>query len=579
MDKASTYRKKLGELLVEYGIITQECLEEALEEQNRTGGKIGEILISRGYVTEDVLLAFLGKEHNAPYVKLSEYGKIPDEVIKTLPENVARANTLIPIEKSGDVLTVAVGDPAFLEKTDDLYIRTGLKIKPVLANEREIKEAIDKYYTHKGTMEDILEEMETEGKGTDVELLKEKEEGEASDVEAAEEAPVVKLVNMMLSDAVKARASDIHIEPYEKSVRVRYRIDGILHEVASPPKRLQNALISRIKIMSNLDIAEHRLPQDGRIRIKLGEREVDLRVSVLPTSFGEKVVMRILDPTSLCLDLERLGFEPDVLEKYMKGIDVPHGIILITGPTGSGKSTTLYTTLTLKNTPDVNIITIEDPVEYRIKGINQVQIKPEIGLTFSNGLRSFLRQDPDIVMVGEIRDAETAEIAINAALTGHLVFSTVHTNDAPGAVTRLTNMGVEPFLTTSTVSMVIAQRLMRVVCPKCKETYKVSFQKLKQLININEKDVNGQSEVTLVKGKGCENCTNTGYHGRTAIYEVLIMDDDLRDLVLRREPAHVLKRTAVAKGMLTLRDAAIRKMLAGITSIDEVARVTYTEGE
>jgi len=579
MDKASTYRKKLGELLVEYGIITQECLEEALEEQNRTGGKIGEILISRGYVTEDVLLAFLGKEHNAPYVKLSEYGKIPDEVIKTLPENVARANTLIPIEKSGDVLTVAVGDPAFLEKTDDLYIRTGLKIKPVLANEREIKEAIDKYYTHKGTMEDILEEMETEGKGTDVELLKEKEEGEASDVEAAEEAPVVKLVNMMLSDAVKARASDIHIEPYEKSVRVRYRIDGILHEVASPPKRLQNALISRIKIMSNLDIAEHRLPQDGRIRIKLGEREVDLRVSVLPTSFGEKVVMRILDPTSLCLDLERLGFEPDVLEKYMKGINVPHGIILITGPTGSGKSTTLYTTLTLKNTPDVNIITIEDPVEYRIKGINQVQIKPEIGLTFSNGLRSFLRQDPDIVMVGEIRDAETAEIAINAALTGHLVFSTVHTNDAPGAVTRLTNMGVEPFLTTSTVSMVIAQRLMRVVCPKCKETYKVSFQKLKQLININEKDVNGQSEVTLVKGKGCENCTNTGYHGRTAIYEVLIMDDDLRDLVLRREPAHVLKRTAVAKGMLTLRDAAIRKMLAGITSIDEVARVTYTEGE
>ena len=579
MDKASTYRKKLGELLVEYGIITQECLEEALEEQNRTGGKIGEILISRGYVTEDVLLAFLGKEHNAPYVKLSEYGKIPDEVIKTLPENVARANTLIPIEKSGDVLTVAVGDPAFLEKTDDLYIRTGLKIKPVLANEREIKEAIDKYYTHKGTMEDILEEMETEGKGTDVELLKEKEEGEASDVEAAEEAPVVKLVNMMLSDAVKARASDIHIEPYEKSVRVRYRIDGILHEVASPPKRLQNALISRIKIMSNLDIAEHRLPQDGRIRIKLGEREVDLRVSVLPTSFGEKVVMRILDPTSLCLDLERLGFEPDVLEKYMKGIDVPHGIILITGPTGSGKSTTLYTTLTLKNTPDVNIITIEDPVEYRIKGINQVQIKPEIGLTFSNGLRSFLRQDPDIIMVGEIRDAETAEIAINAALTGHLVFSTVHTNDAPGAVTRLTNMGVEPFLTTSTVSMVIAQRLMRVVCPKCKETYKVSFQKLKQLININEKDVNGQSEVTLVKGKGCENCTNTGYHGRTAIYEVLIMDDDLRDLVLRREPAHVLKRTAVAKGMLTLRDAAIRKMLAGITSIDEVARVTYTEGE
>jgi len=579
MGKASTYRKKLGELLVEYGLISQECLEEALEEQKHTGGKIGEILITKGYVTEDVLLAFLGKEHNAPYVKLSECGKIPDEVIKTLPENVARANILIPIEKNGDVLTVAVGDPAFLEKTDDLYIRTGLKIKPVLANEREIREAIDKYYTHKGTMEDILEEMETDSKGADVELLKEKEEGEASDVETAEEAPVVKLVNMMLSDAVKARASDIHIEPYEKSVRVRYRIDGILHEVASPPKRLQNALISRIKIMSNLDIAEHRLPQDGRIRIKLGEREVDLRVSILPTSFGEKIVMRILDPASLCLDLERLGFEPESLEKYMKGIDVPHGIILITGPTGSGKSTTLYTTLTLKNTPDVNIITIEDPVEYRIKGINQVQIKTEIGLTFSSGLRSFLRQDPDIIMVGEIRDAETAEIAINAALTGHLVFSTVHTNDAPGAVTRLTNMGVEPFLTTSTVSMVIAQRLMRVVCPKCKETYKVSFQKLKQLININEKDVGGQSEIALVKGKGCENCTNTGYHGRTAIYEILIMDDDLRDLVLKREPAHVLKRTAVAKGMLTLRDAAIRKMLAGVTSIDEVARVTYTEGE
>jgi len=425
----------------------------------------------------------------------------------------------------------------------------------VIASEKEINDAIAKYYGTKGSIEDIVKEMNHTKSMEELEVVEAREEG-GDDIIAleaqGEHAPVIKIVNLLLSGAVKAGASDIHIEPYEKTLRVRYRIDGVLHEVTAPPKKLQNAVVSRLKIMAQLDIAERRLPQDGRIKVRVFNKEIDLRVSSLPTAFGEKVVMRILDSTSLCLDLTKLGFEPDALSIYQKNIEIPYGIILVTGPTGSGKSTTLYSTLSTLNYPDRNIVTIEDPVEYVLEGINQVQAKPDIGLTFASGLRSFLRQDPDIIMVGEIRDTETAEIAINAALTGHLVFSTLHTNDAPGAVTRLNNMGIEPFLTTSTVVMVIAQRLVRVICSKCKESYEVPYDFIKDL-GVDKKEIGGKNKAILYRGKGCSECSNTGYRGRLACYEVMEMSDKIRELVLERAATHEIKGAAREGGMKTLR--------------------------
>ncbi|HCJ66707.1 MAG TPA: type II secretion system protein GspE, partial [Elusimicrobia bacterium] len=436
------------------------------------------------------------------------------------------------------------------------------------------------YYGTKETIEQAIKEIEKgTGEGA-IEVVKTAEEKkEVISLEAAaEEVPVVKIVNLLLTGAVKAKASDIHIEPYEKSLRVRYRLDGVLHEQPSPPKKLQDAITSRIKIMSNLDIAERRLPQDGRIKIKTLGREVDLRVSVLPTAFGEKIVIRLLDSSALCLDLTKLGFEPEALSIYKKNISLPHGIILITGPTGSGKSTTLYSTLSTLNYPDRNIMTIEDPVEYVLEGINQIQARPEIGLTFAAGLRSFLRQDPNIIMVGEIRDTETAEIAINAALTGHLVFSTLHTNDAPGAITRLNNMGIEPFLTASTVSLVVAQRLVRIICKECKETYAVPFDFLANL-GVKPEQVNYAKEIYLSRGKGCDNCSNTGYRRRLAIYELIEINDEVRELILERASTHLLKQAARKTGMMNLREAALRKVLNGITTIEEMMRVTITDTE
>lgn len=579
MAKTQAIKKKLGDLLCEVGIIAEEQLKEALDKQKKQGGKLGQVLIDLGHITEDVLLAFLGKQCGVSYVSLSEFGEIPESVIKKVPEQVVRHQNLIPLAREGNRLTIAMSDPLNVFATDDLRLMTGHEISVVIASEQEIKNAIDKYYGEKGTIEDLVKTME-EGEEEDVEVVKEKDRGEDISILAAEgeDAPVIKIVNLLLAGAVKAGASDIHVEPYEKVLRVRYRIDGVLHEVPAPPKKLQNAVISRLKIMAQLDIAERRLPQDGRIKIRMVDKEVDLRVSTVPIANGEKVVMRILDSSVLCLDLTKLGFEADNLAIYQKMIEVPYGIVLVTGPTGSGKSTTLYSTLSTLNFPDRNIVTIEEPVEYMLKGINQVQAKPDIGLTFASGLRSFLRQDPDIIMVGEIRDTETAEIAINAALTGHLVFSTLHTNDAAGAMTRLNNMGIEPFLTTSTVIMVVAQRLVRVICENCKESYQVPFNHVRDL-GITREQVEGVQDVTLYRGTGCDICSNTGYKGRKSNFEVMEITDEIKEMVLNRESTHVIKESARRNGMYTLREAALRKLLRGETTVEEVMRVTFADAE
>ncbi|OQA90114.1 MAG: Type II secretion system protein E [Elusimicrobia bacterium ADurb.Bin231] len=573
-------KKKLGDILAEYGVITGEQLEKALVEQQHRGGPIGAVLVQLGYITEDVLVAFLGKQAGVPYVSLQEIGEISEDIIKLVPETVARHQTLIPITKKDNILTIAMANPLNVFATDDLRLITGCQIKAVIASETEIKNAIEKYYSAKGSIDDVVKELEHKGGKDDLEVVKEQDSGK--DIIALEadgsDAPIVKIVNLLLSGAVKAKASDIHIEPYEKTLRVRYRIDGVLHEVSAPPKKTQSAIVSRIKIMSQLDIAEKRLPQDGRIKIKVMNKEIDLRVSVLPTAFGEKVCMRILDASSLCLDLAKLGFEPEALAVYQKNVEAPHGIILITGPTGSGKSTTLYSTLSKVNQPDVNISTMEDPVEYAMSGINQVQANPHIGLTFASGLKSFLRQDPDIIMVGEIRDRETAEIAINAALTGHLVFSTLHTNDAPGSLTRLNNMGIEPFLTTSTVIMVIAQRLVRVICRNCAEEYEVPVDALLSL-GVTSEEIKDVKTVKLRRGRGCERCSNTGYKGRLAIYEVMELNEKMKELILERASSHIIKKAAIENGMLTLRKSAIRKVLAGTTTVEEMLRVVTLEAE
>ena len=575
------FNKKLGDLLAEYGVITDEQLDQALKEQQQRGGQIGQILIDLGFITADVLVAFLGKQAGVPYVSLSEYGDISEDIIKLVPETVARHQTLIPISKNGNVLLIAMANPLNVFATDDLRLMTGYEINTVIASESEIKAAIEKYFSAKGSINDAVQELELRGAKDDVEILKDKDVGK--DITALESAgddiaPIVRIVNLIISGAVRAKASDIHIEPYEKTLRVRYRIDGVLHEVSAPPKKTQNAVISRMKIMACLDIAEKRIPQDGRIKIKVLNSEIDIRISVLPTAFGEKVCMRILDASSLCLDLSKLGFEPETMRMFQKNMDAPHGIILITGPTGSGKSTTLYSALSKLNQPDVNISSIEDPVEYAINGINQVSAKPDIGLTFAAGLKSFLRQDPDIIMVGEIRDTETAEIAINAALTGHLVYSTLHTNDAPSALTRINNMGIEPFLTTSTVVMIVAQRLIRVICRNCAEEYEVPADALLS-IGVTKQEIGNVKTVKLHRGHGCERCSGTGYKGRLGCYEVMELNDKIRELVLQKASSQAIKKAAIENGMMTLRNATVRKVLAGTTTIEEMLRVVTLDEE
>jgi len=595
---ADSMKVRLGEMLVDEGIITPEQLQEALQEQKTKGGRLEMILINRGYVTQDVIMAFVGTQLGIPHVSLTEIN-IPAEVIATVPDSIAVNHCLIPVFMKDKKLTVAMADPLNVFAIDDVKMMTGFDVEPAIASEADIKAMHTKYYGanagHKTAssqsaaakkpksksfeeapamdMDQLLTSMGSED-SSNLEVVEEQDDeiDIASLESAGEDAPVVRVVNFILTEAVRSGASDIHIEPYEKNYRCRYRIDGVLHEVKAPPRSMAAAVSSRLKIMSSLDIAERRLPQDGRIKIKVLGKEIDLRVSVCPVQFGEKIVMRILDSSNLSLDLPKLGFEDDILPKFEKAIKEPYGLVLVTGPTGSGKSTTLYSALHAINDPDTNISTIEDPVEYNLPGINQVNAKASIGLTFAAGLRSFLRQDPDVVMVGEIRDKETAEIAINAALTGHLVFSTLHTNDAPGAVTRMGNMGVEPFLITSTVHCVVAQRLLRRICKNCKESYVADPEILKEM----GLQPTGE-EVLLYKGKGCSNCSDTGYKGRMAIHEVMILNDEFRKAVIQRKPAAELKKVARDGGMQTLRECGVQKVLKGMTSVEELFRVAHAD--
>jgi len=548
--------KKLGEILIEEGYITFHQLEKALEEQKITKERLGEILVRKGWITREELNRVLASKIGVSTFSLANY-IIPQEIIKLIPQDIALKYKVIPVFKVGDTLTVAMADPTNVFIIDELARITKCNIEPVLADEMEIRKAQDQYYGER-TIHEVISSI-------DKEKLKES-------VKLEEEAPIVKLVNILIDDAVKRNASDIHIEPEEKLVEVRFRIDGILHHYTSLPKFLQAAVISRIKIMAGLDIAERRLPQDGRIIMKIGNREIDFRVSTCPTIHGENVVLRILDKSSMVLGLENLGFPPTELKVFEELIQQPYGIILVTGPTGSGKTTTLYSALQRINREDINIMTVEDPVEYQFPRIRQVQVNPKAGLTFASALRSFLRQDPDVIMVGEIRDLETAEIAVQAALTGHLVLSTLHTNDAPTAFTRLIEMGVEPFLVSSSILGVLAQRLIRKVCTKCKEEYSPSLELLKTL-GIEDKV---SSSVKFMRGKGCKVCNKSGYKGRTGIYELLKSTPEIQELVLKKASADEIREVARSQGMKTLREAAIDKLLQGITTPEEVVRVTQT---
>ncbi len=560
-------RPRLGDMLVELGIITREQLGNALQEQRRTNERLGHIFIRLGYATEEEIMSRLGSQLGIPRINLAEIGEIPREVRDAIPEYLVRRRKLFPISKEEQSLVVAMADPLDVFAIDDIRLMIGnIVVDPVIASEKEIDALIEKYYGRTALMEEIMKGLET----GEVEVKEATEEAvDLSKLTAdSGSAVVVKLVNHFFREAIRREASDIHIEPYERYVRVRYRIDGILYDADSPPKALQSAVISRVKIISRLDIAERRLPQDGRAKVRIAGRDIDLRVSVTPTAFGEKVVLRILDPESLCLDLLQLGFEEDDLKTYEEKIRSPWGFILITGPTGSGKTTTLYSTLATINSPEKNIMTVEDPIEYILPGINQQLVHPDIGLDFATGLRSFLRQDPDIILVGEVRDRETAETAINAALTGHLVFSTLHTNDAAGAVTRLTNMGVEPFLIASTLVISVAQRLVRLLCPKCREPYEAPPAELKQLgIGVNAK-------ITLYRPNGCNYCNQIGYKGREGVYELLAIDDEIKELIVDREPSSIIKEKAIAKGMHTLHESAIKKVLEGKTCVEEMLRIT-----
>jgi type IV pilus assembly protein PilB len=571
---------KLGEILIKEKVVTQEQLKQALEFQKSNGGRLGNALVKLNFLTDDEVTAVLSRQYGVPSINLA-YFEVDPNVIKLIPMETATKYQILPLSRVGSSLTVAMVDPTNVFAMDDIKFMTGFNIEPVVASETAITDAIKKHY---GTVEDIerkkeLEEIVSfidEGQAESVEL---EEQDEASlnlaQLEkAAEEAPVIKLVNYILTDAVKRGASDIHMEPYEKEYRVRYRVDGMLQTMMNPPTKLRDAIISRVKIMAKLDISEKRLPQDGRIMIKFKKdgkmKQLDFRVSVLPTLHGEKVVMRLLDKENLRLDMTKLGFEPESLAKFQKAIFKPYGMVLVTGPTGSGKTNTLYSSIAQLNKPDTNIITAEDPVEFQLPGINQVQMKEQIGLNFAAALRSFLRQDPNIILVGEIRDFETAEIAIKAALTGHLVLSTLHTNDAPSTISRLMNMGIEPFLVATSVHLIVAQRLGRRVCNDCKVEEDISPQ---VLIDAGFTPEEART-VKIYKGQGCANCSNRGYKGRVGLYEVLEITDELRELILVGASALEIKRKAIEQGMLTLRRSGLLKVAQGISTLEEVIRET-----
>jgi len=551
---------RLGELLVRERMISLQQLRKAQEEQQRSGAKIATALVKTGAIDPAKLMDFLSKQYGVPVVELREM-KVDPSIIKLVPYEVAKKHLLLPIGRSGASLVVAMSDPSNIYATDELKFLTGYNIEPVVASELSIREAFERYYAEKGpSFDDIFDEV------MDVAVADEKHEAEES-IHSAEEAPVVKLVNMVLKEAIAKRASDIHVEPYENDFRVRFRVDGVLYEVMKPPMGLRNAIISRLKIMAQLDISERRLPQDGRIKVRLAQgKEMDFRVSVCPTLFGEKVVLRLLDKSNLQLDMTKLGFETEPLRWFREAIARPYGMVLVTGPTGSGKTTTLYSALSSLNKMGSNLCTAEDPVEFNFAGINQVQMHEDIGLSFAAALRSFLRQDPDIIMIGEIRDFETAEIGVKAALTGHLVLSTLHTNDAPGTVSRLLNMGIEPFLVTASLNLILAQRLCRRLCAACKRPAAVETERLVQAGIPYEKIKSFQ----LYEAAGCRECNERGYRGRVAVYEVMPFWDGLKELVINGASAAELKQEAIRLGMQTLRMSALNKVMEGVTTLEEV---------
>ena len=599
---------KLGEILVRENLISPQNLREALDYQREHGGRLGFTLVKLGLVSDDMITAVLSRQYGIPSVNLDLFN-IDPAVLRLIPQEVAQKHFVLPLSRVGATLTLAMVDPTNVFALDDVKFMTGLNVEPVVVAEGSVQQAIAKYYgtsreielastaaeessyekalksskngngngaiTHDDLVSLDSIDFDTEHNSEDVEVLEDNEEIDLSTLSRmSEDAPVVRLVNVLLVDSLRRGASDIHIEPYEKELRIRFRIDGVLYDVMHPPLKMRDALISRVKIMSKLDISEKRLPQDGRIKIKVKvdsrSRELDFRVSTLPTLFGEKVVLRLLDKQNLMLDMTKLGFEPASLEKFQRNISKPYGMVLVTGPTGSGKTNTLYSALQSLNTVDTNIMTAEDPVEFNLMGINQVQMKEQIGLNFAAALRAFLRQDPNIVLVGEIRDFETAEIAIKAALTGHLVLSTLHTNDAPSTISRLMNMGIEPFLVATSVNLIQAQRLIRRVCKDCKQEHPTPPE---ALIEVGFSADEARALKTY-KGKGCATCNNTGYKGRIGLYEVMEITDELRELILIGASALELRKKAIDDGMITLRESGLYKIREGVTTIEEVVRET-----
>ena len=578
---ASAMERTLGLMLVKDNVISADDLEVSLKRQEDSGDSLGRVLVDMGFASEWEMAAALGKQLNVPFITLSHYD-IDRGVLECIPSSIVRKYQIVPVDKTGDTLTIALSDPSNIYLLDELRILTKSQIIPVISFESDINEAISRYYPEQldmGNIDEALKEITDD----DIRSMRDDLASESFEMDAGEEqdddddgeteindAPVIQLVNTIVMEAIKAEASDIHIEPFEKVLRLRYRMDGVLHEMSPPPKKFQNAIVSRIKILSDMDIAEKRLPQDGRFRIKMKNRAIDFRVSTCPMIHGEKVVIRILDQGSLMLNLADLGFDHEELELLESAIRKPWGMALITGPTGSGKSTTLYSALSTINDPRKNISTIEDPVEYNLKGINQVAAKQDIGLTFSRGLKSFLRQDPDIIMIGEIRDHETGEIAIKAALTGHLVLSTIHTNDAPSTPQRLINMGIEPFLVSASLVLIEAQRLVRRVCKNCKQEYKPDDELLEAL-GVEEDDA------MFAKGKGCDTCRGIGTKGRVGLYEIMSVNDALRDAITTQMATNKLKRLAVETGMRTLRMAGVRKALQCVAPIEEVLAATMAD--
>ena len=573
---AITMSSRLGEILVKDSLISADQLKQALDYQKKNGGRLGTCLVKLGLVSDDDITAVLSRQYGVPSINLKFY-EVDPAVIKLVPQETAVRYQIVPLSRVGSTLTIAMTDPTNVFAMDDIKFMTGFNVEPVVASETAISEAIHKFYGEVESVEELDKVMKdlTGDEADALELAAEETEMDlASLSKAAEEAPIIKLCNLILTDAVKRGASDIHVEPYEKEFRVRFRIDGILQNVMAPPLKLKDAMTSRMKIMSKLDISEKRLPQDGRIMIKYlkdgKKKELDFRVSTVPTLFGEKIVLRLLDKENLRLDMTKLGFEPEALAKFERQILKPYGMVLVTGPTGSGKTNTLYSSVARLNTPETNIMTAEDPVEFQLPGINQVQMKEQIGLNFASALRAFLRQDPNIILVGEIRDFETAEIAVKAALTGHMVLSTLHTNDAPSTISRLMNMGIEPFLVATSVNLICAQRLVRRICVQCKEPLQIQAPAL-----IEAGYSQDEAAKTIVQhGKGCATCNNTGYKGRVGLYEVMEINDELRELILVGASALEIKKKALEQGMITLRRSGLQKVAAGLTTMEEVLRET-----